>query len=255
MKKLMIAANWKMNKTVPDSLSFLQELDARLKQWEFNPRFEKTGVLIFPPFLSLGPMSGKSGLVSLGAQNIHFEENGAFTGEISVSMIREYAEYALIGHSERREIFGESDSLLNKKLKKVLTSGITPLLCIGETLNEREAGNTFNRIKQQLQDDLSGISGDEIERIIFAYEPVWAIGTGRTATPEQAQEVHEFITGEINRISGKEKERMILYGGSVKPENCSELLEKKDIKGALIGGASLNVNSFFAIIEKSLELV
>ncbi|MEN8223025.1 MAG: triose-phosphate isomerase [Acidobacteriota bacterium] len=255
MKDLIIAANWKMNKTVTESISFVTELDIRLKQWELNPKLDKIEVLIFPPFLSIYPVKGKSELISIGSQNIYFEESGAFTGEISTEMVREYTEYALIGHSERREIFGETDSDINKKIRAALSSNLTPLLCVGETLEEREAGNTFKKIEDQLKEDLNGFSEDEIEKIVFAYEPVWAIGTGRTASPEQAQEVHSFITEEINKISGKEKKRMILYGGSVKPENCKELLAKKDINGALIGGASLKVESFFAIIEKSLELV
>jgi len=255
MKDLMLAANWKMNKTVTESISFFSELDIRLKQWELNPRLDRIDILIFPSFISIYSVNGRSEFISVGSQNIHFEEKGAFTGEISVGMIRDYAEYALIGHSERREIFGETDSDINKKIRAALSSGITPLLCIGETLEEREAGNTFKKTGDQLKEDLSGFSAEEIGKIVFAYEPVWAIGTGKTASPEQAQEVHSFITEEINKTAGKEQKRLILYGGSVKPENCKELLAKKDINGALIGGASLNVESFFAIIEKSLELV
>ncbi len=255
MKDLIIAANWKMNKTIPECISFISDLDIRLSQWELNPKLKKLGILIFPPAISLHPMNGRSKFISLGCQNIYFEESGAYTGEISVKMIREYTEYALIGHSERREIFKETDKEINKKIKTSLDAGLAPLLCIGETLDEREADKTFDRLAEQLRSDLSGFPPIEIEKIIFAYEPVWAIGTGRTATPEQAQEVHAFITEEINKISGRENKRMILYGGSVKPENSKELLTKKDINGALIGGASLNVESFFAIIEKSLELV
>ena len=255
MKNLIIAANWKMNKTVSESISFISDLDIRLSQWKLNPKLNKLEILIFPPAISLHPMNGRSEFISLGCQNIYFEESGAYTGEISVKMIMEYSKYALIGHSERREIFRETDEEINKKIKTSLGAGLTPLLCIGETLDEREAGKTFNRLSEQLRNDLSGLSSIEIEKIVFAYEPVWAIGTGRTATPEQAQEVHAFITEEIHKISGKENNRMILYGGSVKPENSKELLSKKDINGALIGGAALNVDSFFAIIENSLELV
>ncbi len=255
MKDLIIAANWKMNKTVAESISFISELDIRLQQWELNPRLDKIDILIFPPSISIYPLKGRSKFVSVGSQNIYFEKSGAFTGEISVDMIMDYAKYALIGHSERREIFGETDGDINKKIRAALSSGLTPLLCIGETLEEREAGNTFKKIEDQLKEDLSGFSPDETGKIVFAYEPVWAIGTGRTASPEQAQEVHSFIAEEINKIAGDKQKRMILYGGSVKPENCKELLAKKDINGALIGGASLNIESFFAIIEKSLELV
>ncbi len=255
MKDLIIAANWKMNKTVPESVLFLSDLDIRLKQWELNQKFGKIEVLIFPPSISLFSMKEKSRLISLGSQNIYFEKSGAFTGEISIQMISEYSKYVLVGHSERRAIFGETDIDINKKIKIILATGLTPLLCIGETLSEREEGRAFDRIGTQLENDLSGFSADEIGKVIFAYEPVWAIGTGRTATPEQAQEVHAYISEKINKIATKEEKRMILYGGSVKPENSKELLAKKDINGALIGGASLNVDSFFAIIEKSLELV
>lgn len=255
MKDLIIAANWKMNKTVSESISFISDLDIRVKQWELNPKLEKIEILIFPPSTSIHPMSGRSEFISLGAQNIHFEKSGAFTGETSVQMINEYVEYALIGHSERREIFGETDDDIKRKIRTVLDSGLTPLLCIGETLADRESGRTFDKIGIQLKSDLSGLSSAEIKKIVFAYEPVWAIGTGRTATPDQAQEVHAFITEKINELAGEKEKRMILYGGSVKSENSKELLSKKDINGALIGGASLNVESFFAIIEKSLELV
>ena len=194
MKDLIIAANWKMNKTVSESISFISDLDIRIKQWALNPKLEKIEILIFPPSVSIHPMSDRSEFISLGSQNIYFEKSGAFTGETSVQMIKEYSEYALIGHSERREIFGETDDDINRKIRTTLDGGLTPLLCIGETLENREAGRTFDRIEAQLKSDLSGLSSVEIEKIVFAYEPVWAIGTGRTATPEQAQEVHAFIT-------------------------------------------------------------
>ena len=255
MKKYIIAANWKMNKTVTESLAFLSELDIRLKQWELNPRWEQIEIVIFPPLISLYPMKGRSSLVSLGSQNIYFEENGAFTGEISAPMVKDLVKYSLIGHSERREIFRETDDEINRKIKIILGSGLIPLLCVGETLNERESGNTFKKISAQLDEDLKGLSSADMEKIVIAYEPVWAIGTGKTASPDQAQEVHAFIKEEIDRLAGERSERMILYGGSVKPDNSRELLSKEYIRGALIGGASLNVESFFAIIQESLELV
>jgi len=255
MKKFIIAANWKMNKTVQESTSFISDLDIRLKQLESHSKLKKIEIVIFPPYTSLYRINNLSKLVSLGSQNIYFKESGAFTGEISVGMVADFVNYSLVGHSERRKIFGEIDEEINLKIKISLKSNLSPMLCIGETLDERESGTTFNRIGNQLRNGLKDIPSTDISKIVFAYEPVWAIGTGMTATPEQAQEVHDFITNEINEISQNREERMVLYGGSVKPENSIDLLSQKNINGALIGGASLNIESFFAIIQKSLELV
>ncbi len=255
MKSFIIAGNWKMNKTVNESLSFISDLNTHLKKLSENSKFEQIEVLIFPPFTSLYPLINKSEFISTGSQNIYFEEKGAFTGEMSAQMIKEVAKYSLIGHSERREIFKETDKDVNKKIISSLNIGLIPLVCLGETIEEREAGKTFEKIESQLINGLKGLDSSAIDQIVFAYEPIWAIGTGKNASPEQAQEVHSFITEKINIISGEQKKRMILYGGSVKPDNCKDLLSKKDINGALIGGASLNVESFFAIIENSIELV
>ncbi|MEN8153545.1 MAG: triose-phosphate isomerase [Acidobacteriota bacterium] len=255
MKKFIIAANWKMNKNVAESLLFIKNLDTKIRNRSDNSKIDKIEILIFPPFTALHPIKGKSFFISTGSQNIFFEKNGAYTGEISPEMVKEIAEYTLIGHSERREIFGETDEEINKKIKIALSNGLKPLLCIGESLEERESGKTFKKIEEQLEKNLSGLTPEEIEEIIFAYEPIWAIGTGKTATPGQAQEVHAYIAKLINSKCSVEKKRMILYGGSVKPENSRELLSQNDISGALIGGASLNVDSFFDIIENSLELV
>lgn len=255
MKKFIIAANWKMNKNVKESVSFVEDLDIRIRNRKDNSNLDKIEILIFPPFTALYPVRGKSFFISTGSQNIYFEKNGAYTGEIAPVMVKEIAEYTLIGHSERREIFGETDKEVNKKIKIVLASGLKPLLCIGESLVEREKGKTFKKLEEQLDKDLSGLTPEDIEKIVVAYEPIWAIGTGKTATPDQAQEVHSFISEHLNLICSKKKERMILYGGSVKPENSRELLSQIDISGALIGGASLKVDSFFDIIETSLELV
>ncbi len=255
MKKFIIAANWKMNKNVKESVSFVEDLDIRIRNRKDNSNLNKIEILIFPPFTALYPVKGKSFFISTGSQNVYFEKNGAYTGEIAPVMVKEIAEYALIGHSERREIFGETDEEVNKKIKIVLASGLKPLLCIGESLEEREKGKTFKKLEEQLDKDLSGLTPEDIEKIVVAYEPIWAIGTGKTATPDQAQEVHSFISEHLNLICYKKKERMILYGGSVKPENSRELLSQIDISGALIGGASLKVDSFFDIIETSIELV
>ncbi len=255
MKKFIIAANWKMNKTVQESISFISKIDSELKDSDIYSKLENIEIVIFPPFTSIYPISNLSKLISLGSQNIYFEESGAFTGEISAEMVKDLVKYSLIGHSERRKIFRETDKDINSKIKISLNSNLYPMLCIGETLNERESGKTFDCIKGQLRSGLQDIPPEDIGRMVFAYEPVWAIGTGITATPDQAQEVHDFITREINDIAQNTEKRTILYGGSVKPENSIDLLSKKDINGALIGGASLNTESFFAIIQKSLELV
>ncbi len=254
-KKFIIAGNWKMNKTTSESISFIKELNTKLGRIKNNINFENLEILIFPPYTSLFPLKDISSPVSIGAQNIFYEDKGAFTGEISPAMIKEIAGYVLIGHSERRELFGEKDENINKKIKASFNADLIPVLCVGETLSERESGNTFKKIERQLSADLDGITPEQIDKLYIAYEPIWAIGTGKTATPELAQEVHAFIKEKIESITGSQYDRPILYGGSVKPDNCKNLLGEKDINGVLIGGASLKVDSFFDIIENSLELV
>jgi triosephosphate isomerase len=250
----IIAGNWKMFKTVEESISFVNGLHNAIEENGTFPH-DKIEVLIFPPFTSLHPVKDLSGHIKTGAQNIHFEEQGAFTGEISPLMLKNVVDYVLIGHSERRELFLETDEIINKKLKTALKHGFTPVLCIGEKLEERESGKTFAKIEQQLDKDLDGLSPEEIEKIVIAYEPIWAIGTGRTATPEQAQQVHSFIRKVLQgKIDSPEFIR-ILYGGSVKPENSYDILSQNDINGVLVGGASLKVDSFFDIIGNSIKLV
>ncbi len=211
-------------------------------------------VIVCPPFTSLETASTllKNSPIKLGAQNMNPESSGAFTGEISPSMLKSVgAEYVILGHSERRTLFGESDQFINQKIKKALEAGLLPIFCIGETLQERESGVTFDILKRQVTQGLSGISEQELAKIIIAYEPVWAIGTGKTASPEQAQEVHAYIRGlAASLYSTAAAEKLIIqYGGSVKPDNAKELLSQKDIDGALVGGACLAAESFLGIIN------
>jgi len=246
----IIAGNWKMHKNAGESADFISALEKRLPPGMDDRR---TAVIVFPAFTSLAAARQVARRVHIGAQNMYFADQGAFTGEVSPTMLSGLAEYVLVGHSERREIFAENDELLNQKLMAAFHHGLKPVLCIGETLREREAGETQAKVRRQLERDLSGCSADEIARLILAYEPIWAIGTGRNATPQQAQEVHSFIRKLMLDFSADPAALKILYGGSVKPENCRELLDQPDVDGLLIGGASLNIDSFSAIIEASLR--
>lgn len=216
---------------------------------------DRVEALIFPASVSLAPMKGKTGVVKLGAQNFYPEDSGAFTGEISPGMIKGYADYLLIGHSERRHVFGESHELIARKVVKALETGFVPVLCIGETLEDREADRTFAVIEEQMVSALKELDKSQIEKVVIAYEPVWAIGTGKTATPEIAQEVHGFIRKLMIDRFGTGEETFILYGGSVKPSNAEALLRKNDINGALIGGASLQWESFSDILTHSEKLI
>ena len=215
-------------------------------------------VVIAPPFTSLYAVSqiAKNSRLGLAGQNFHFEIKGAYTGEVSLEMLKDVGcGYVLIGHSERRQLFGESDADVNKKVHLALQMGVTAVVCIGETLEQRESGETLSVIESQLQHGLAGLSGESVAHLAIAYEPVWAIGTGLNATPEQAVEIHKFIRKFLFGSQGFSEKigARILYGGSVTPENCKELLREKEIDGALVGGASLNFESFYAIIKSSLE--
>lgn len=254
MKDYIIAGNWKMFKTVEESLLFIKQLDEKLGAAGHFPT-DRIEVLVFPSFTSLYSVKGLSPRIKTGAQNLYFEEQGAYTGEISPLMLENIVEYVLIGHSERRQLFHESDENINKKIKTALVHGFTPVLCIGETLEEREAGKTFARIEEQLAKDLAGLIPDEVEQIVIAYEPIWAIGTGRNASPDQAQEVHAFIRKILHEKTGNPGAMRILYGGSVKPENSFTILSQNDINGVLVGGASLKVDAFSVIIEDSVKLL
>ncbi len=254
-KKFIIAGNWKMNMTVSDSLNFFKEIEEKLSKIDNKSGLDKVEIIIFPPAVSLYSLASLNSSIKLGAQNMYFEEKGAFTGEISAEMVKESAEYILAGHSERRWIFKESDEEIFRKLKRALDTGLTPILCVGETLEDRESQKTFDRIGKQLSEGLRGIEQKMLDNIYIAYEPVWAIGTGKTATPEIAEEVQSFIARQMTSITGSIYRKPILYGGSVKPSNCKDLLEMENINGLLIGGSSLKTDTFFDIIATSLELI
>jgi len=249
MRKTVIAGNWKMNNDLKESEKLIVEIKNLLQNEKLN-----CDVIVCPPFTSLSEASKllNRSVIKLGAQNMHFEDNGAFTGEISASMLKSVGcEYVILGHSERRHIFGESDEVINKKIKKALSAGLKPIFCVGELLEERENGTTNDVVKRQVLKGLEGISANEMKNIMVAYEPVWAIGTGKTASPAQAQEVHEFIRDliEIDYSLEVANDLVIQYGGSVKPENANELISQKDIDGALVGGACLKADSFLGIIK------
>ncbi|MCK6615749.1 MAG: triose-phosphate isomerase [Ignavibacteriaceae bacterium] len=249
MRTKVIAGNWKMHMDVTGTIDLITGIKSGL-----GANHPNCTVIVCPPFTSLETASTllKNSPVKLGAQNMHPENSGAFTGEISAAMLKSVgAEYVIIGHSERRTIFGESDQFINQKIKKALEAGLLPIFCIGETLQERESGVTFDIIKRQVKEGLAGISEKDLAKVIVAYEPVWAIGTGKTASPEQAQEVHAYIRGLAATLySTVAAEALIIqYGGSVKPDNAKELLSQKDIDGALVGGACLKADSFLGIIN------
>lgn len=246
MKKSLIAGNWKMYKTPSQSVEFVKLLIENIKEYEDRE------ILICPPFTSLFPVGQiiRNTSISLGAQNVYFEEEGAFTGEISPIMLKDIGvEFVICGHSERRNIFGETDEMINRKIKKVAETEMKPILCIGEKIEERETGKTFEVINYQLEKDLENF--EKIENLIIAYEPIWAIGTGKTATPQQAEEVHVYIREFLSKKYNKEiaENLRILYGGSVKPENIDTLMKEKNINGVLVGGASLKVEAFKRIID------
>jgi triosephosphate isomerase len=245
----IIAGNWKMHKTVAESQAFITGLDERVRE---HPGIE---VLIFPPYTSLFALRELSEKIKIGSQNMFYEEQGAYTGEISPLMLKDLVEYVLIGHSERRHVFNETDEEINKKVRMALQSGFRVILCVGETLKEREGEQTFERIKSQIETGLEGVDRLSLSRLSIAYEPVWAIGTGKVASPDQAQEVHAFIRGELTGYTDNPADLRILYGGSVKAENSFDILSRPDINGVLVGGASLNVDAFSGIIDHSYKLI
>lgn len=254
-RKPIIAANWKMHMTPLESGEFLRAFLRHFVNREDYP----VDVVICPPFVSLavsGDLLRESPLVSMGAQNMSAEPAGAFTGEISARMLKEiHCEFVILGHSERRQLFGETDEIINKKVLAALSARITPIFCVGETLEEREGGKVEDVLRRQLVKGLDGVGPTKVDDLVLAYEPVWAIGTGRTATPEIAQDTHAFIRKVLAEVYGAdtaEKVR-IQYGGSVKPNNAAELLSQPDIDGALVGGASLEVQGFYEIIRNVCE--
>jgi triosephosphate isomerase (TIM) len=243
----LIAGNWKMNKTVAEAEDFIQALLPRVST------ADNVDVAICPPFTALTPMvdSTRGSRVQVFAQTMHQAESGAFTGEVSAAMLAELDVHGVIlGHSERRQLFGETDKLLALKVPVALDVGLLPILCVGETEAERDAGDTERKLRHQVQEGLSKVPAEQISRVAIAYEPIWAIGTGKVAEPEQAQEAAAFIRALISgRDAEQAKQARILYGGSVKPDNAAELLALPDVDGALVGGASLDAEAFAAIVS------
>ena len=247
MRTPIVAANWKMHKTPAQALAFAKEFA------ELVTEVEDVEIVIAPPYPALAELGGALAgtRVALAAQNVHPEPAGAFTGEVSVGMLWELGcRYVIVGHSERRALFGETDAFISAKLRAAQDGGLRPILCVGETLEEREAGRTFDVVSAQLAGSLARVDDARAEELVIAYEPVWAIGTGRTATPELAQEVHAHIRRQLGeRFAGVAEAIRIQYGGSVKPDNAEALLSQPDIDGGLVGGASLDPASFCAIIR------
>jgi len=247
-RRPIIAANWKMHKTVDEAISFLDALQKRIGPCEDRE------VVVAPPFTALA--AARCALqhqsVRLAAQNCHWEAKGAYTGEISPLMLQDLGcRYVIVGHSERRHLFAETDDMVQKKVAAVFGHGMVPILCVGEVLEEREGERTFEVVNRQVESALDGLSRRLLPELVLAYEPVWAIGTGKTATPDQAQEVHAFIRERLSSLFDKTvaKHVRILYGGSVKPDNVDALMAQPDVDGLLVGGASLEVVSFQRIVQ------
>ena len=249
-RKKIVAGNWKMNMSLEQSQALITEIRGIVR----DESAHRCKVILFPTYIALQAASRllEGTEIAYGAQNCHQEDSGAFTGEISASIIRSTgAEYVIIGHSERRQYFAESDELLLKKTRAVLQQEMVAIFCIGETLEQREDGSFFQVLENQLKRGLFALSAKQMEHIVIAYEPVWAIGTGQTASPEQAQEIHAFIRKLLVEKYGPEiaESTSILYGGSVKPDNAKEIFSKPDIDGGLIGGASLKARDFIEIVK------
>ncbi len=250
MRHPFIAGNWKMFKTVHDTVVYVKEFRSLVKD------VEDVEIVIAPPFTALhaAAEAARNSTIGVAAQNLHWERDGAFTGEISGPMIKEAGgEYVIIGHSERRTLFGETDQSVNRKIGAAIASGLVPIVCIGETLAEREGGETLSVLDRQIKAGFDGITGEQVGALVIAYEPVWAIGTGRTATAAQAQEAHAHIRQRLRQWFGAPAadECHVIYGGSVKPDNTKDLIAQPDVDGALVGGASLEIKSFFEIVSRS----
>ncbi|MDO5014691.1 MAG: triose-phosphate isomerase [Clostridia bacterium] len=250
-RKVVIAGNWKMNKTPIETAELINELKPKVSQADCE-------VVVCVPFVDLpnASIALEGSNIKLGAQNCHFEEKGAFTGEISVPMLKSLGvEYVIIGHSERRQYFAETDETVSKKIKSALNGGLKVILCVGESLEQREAGITFELISTQIKIALAGLSENDLKNIIVAYEPIWAIGTGKTATAEQADEVCGFIRNLISQLYDEDTAKgfVIQYGGSMNAKNAEELLDKENVDGGLIGGASLKAEDFSIIVKAASE--
>ncbi len=251
MRKPIVAGNWKMNKTVADALKLVDEIKAQLKDEQ------KVDVVLCPPFTALAAVGQaiQGTKIDLGAQNMHTEKSGAYTGEIAADMLKDLGcHYVILGHSERRQYFKEADAFVNKKAKAALAAGLIPIVCVGEQLAERESGWTEAVVGTQVRGSLAGLTANDMLKTVIAYEPVWAIGTGKTATPAQAQEVHAFIRSVLKEMLDEHVAQSvrIQYGGSVKASNAKELFHQPDIDGGLIGGASLEAASFVDIVRGAL---
>jgi triosephosphate isomerase len=249
-RKLFIAGNWKMNKTVAEALDLVKALKRDLAD------VLDVDVAVCPPFTALHPVGQllDGSVVKLGGQDMYWDKFGAFTGEVNAAMLKDVlCTYVIIGHSERRQFFGETDETVRKKTVALLAAGLSPIVCVGELLAEREAGKTLEVVDRQVRQGLAGLSAEQLGKITIAYEPVWAIGTGKTATTAQAQEVHAAIRKILRELGGAVADAMrIQYGGSVKPDNAKELMSQPDVDGALVGGASLKAPDFLAIVRGAL---
>jgi triosephosphate isomerase len=244
----LMTGNWKMNKTVEEAVDLVKQLKVTISG------VKGVEVAVAPPFTALYAVSKelKDSTIHLAAQNMFWEEKGAFTGEVSPLMLKETGcAYVIVGHSERRQFFGETDEMVNRRMKRVIAHGMKPIFCIGETLKEREENRTFSVVQRQIEGGLKDIKENEVKNVVIAYEPVWAIGTGKTATPQQADEVHRFIRQKLEKLTsrGVAEAMRIQYGGSVTPENIKGLMDQGDIDGALVGGASLKSDSFSRIVR------
>jgi len=253
MRMRLIAGNWKMHKRIEEAKALALGLRERIGR-----PFQEGCVVICPPFTVLSEVKKviEDSSIKLGAQDLFWEKEGAFTGEISPPMLKDVGcSFVIIGHSERRKYFFETNETVNRKIKSALSFGLTPIVCVGETLEEREKGETFQVVEDHIRGAFKDILQEEAFKVVVAYEPVWAIGTGRNATPNQAQEVHKYIRGLLEEIYSKSLAQniLILYGGSVNPQNIEGLILEEDIDGALVGGASLKVETFSQIVEKSIK--
>jgi triosephosphate isomerase len=250
MRTPFIAGNWKMFKTVGEASAFVTDLRAAVKD------VSGVQIVVGPPFTAIhaAAQAARGSNIEVSAQDLHWEKQGAFTGEISATMIKEAgATYVIIGHSERRQLFGETDAIVNRKVTSAIAQGLTPIMCIGETLEERERNETLAILDRQIKNGLDGVTPEQVAALVIAYEPVWAIGTGRNATSAQAGEAHAHIRTRLRQwFGGDAAERCrVIYGGSVKPDNIRELIGEPDVDGALVGGASLDVKSFADIVTRS----
>lgn len=257
MRRKIVAGNWKMNKTYEEGMILIRDILSAYHRANTNGKLNSVGIILIPPYILLQKarmLIGGMENFSVGAQNIHDKENGAYTGEISAKMLASFgAQYVIIGHSERRQYFGETNKFLASKITTALTNNLIPIYCVGETLQERENGNEFLIINKQLEEGIFHLKKEEILNCVIAYEPVWAIGTGKNATPEQAEEIHFHIREKITEQcdSATAEKIPVLYGGSVKANNARELFSQKNVDGGLVGGASLDAEEFVKIIQSA----